>query len=368
MSEEKTFQPDWVSPPGETIAEILAQRNLSSITFAERIGRSPLEVERLIRGTENITIETARQLESVLGASVTFWMMRESQYREDQSRLASRMASDPDERWLAGFPIADMRTFGWIKPDPSATSLLTECFRFFDVSDIQTWREKYSGVLRQAAFKTSQSFPANPGATAAWLRQAEIEAQSISCEPWNPERLSRTLATIRPLTRKKDPGVFIPELRKQCAKCGVAVVILRAPNGCRASGATRFLSPEKALLLLSFRYLSDDHFWFTFFHEAGHLLLHNRKALFLEGHDTSTTKEEEEANKFAADVLIPLQFRKEMFNLPVNGFEVIRFAKTVGVSPGIMVGQLQYYARFTHRQLNNLKRRFVWIPNENGSL
>jgi Zn-dependent peptidase ImmA (M78 family) len=240
--------------------------------------------------------------------------------------------------------------------------------RFFDVSDIQTWREKYTGILRQAAFKTSPSFPANPGATAAWLRRAEIEAQSISCDPWNAERFGQTLAAIRKLTRKKDPDIFIPELRKLCAKCGVAVVMLRAPTGCRASGATRFLSPDKALLLLSFRYLSDDHFWFTFFHEAGHLLLHNRKTLFLEGHDVSTTAEEEEANKFAADVLIPLQFRKEMFNLPVNGFDVIRFAKTVGVSPGIIVGQLQYHDRFTHRQLNNLKRRFVWKPNESGSL
>jgi len=367
MSDDKDFHPDWVSPPGETIAEILAQRNLSPATFAEQIGRSFEEVEELIRGAEKITIETARKLESILGASVAFWMIRESQYREDQARLASDILPDSTEQWLAELPLRDMEKFGWIKPG-SGSAALTKCLRFFDLPDFQAWREKYTGMLNQAAFKTSRAFSANLAATAAWLRQAEIEAESISCDTWNAERFSQTLAEIRQLTRKKDPDIFIPELRKQCAKCGIAIVILRAPAGCRASGATRFLSPEKALLLLSFRYLSDDHFWFTFFHEAGHLLLHNQKALFLEGHDVPTAKEEEEANKFAADILIPLQFRKEMFNLPVNGFDVIRFAKIVGVSPGIIVGQLQYYGRFTRRQLNNLKRRFVWKPNESGSL
>jgi len=366
MSEEKEFQPDWASPPGETIAQILEQRKLSPMKFAERIGRTSKEVEELIGGAEKITIETARKLESVLGASVAFWMIRESHYREDQARLASNIVPDSAEQWLADLPLVDMQRFGWIGPI-SRSTVLTECLRFFGVPDFQTWREKYSGLLRQAAFKTSRSFQANPTATAAWLRHAEIEAESITCGPWNAQRFRRTLVAIRQLTRKKDPDIFIAELRKQCAECGVAVVILRSPAGCRASGATLFLSSEKALLLLSFRYLSDDHFWFTLFHEVGHLLLHGRNALFLEDQEDSLTKEEEDANKFAADILIPLKFRKEMLTLPVNGFEVIRFAKAVGVSPGIIVGQLQHYRRFTHRQLNNLKRRFVWRPNQSGS-
>lgn len=366
MSDEKAFQPDWISPPGETIAEILEQRHLSPAKFAERIGRTSDEVEELIGGAERITIETARKLERILGASAAFWMIRESQYREDQARVASDIVPASIERWLTDLPLADMRTFGWIKPALQSPEL-TECLSFFRVPDLPTWHKKYSGVLRQVAFKASPSFKANPAATAAWLRRAEIEAQSITCGVWNPDRFRGTLAAIRTLTRKKDPDVFIPELRTLCAGCGVAVVILRAPTGCRASGATCFLTPNKALLLLSFRYLSDDHFWFTFFHEAGHLVLHNRSALFLENEDASQTKEEEEANKFAADILVPSQFREEMFNLPVNGFDVIRFAKVVGVSPGIIVGQLQYHARFTRRQLNNLKRRFVWKPSRSGS-
>jgi HTH-type transcriptional regulator / antitoxin HigA len=113
------------------------------------------------------------------------------------------------------------------------------------------------------------------------------------------------LITMRRLTRKKEPSIFVPELRKLCAENGVALVIARGPAGCRASGATRFLSDKKAMILLSFRYLADDQFWFTFFHEAGHLLMHSHKAVFLEDGSDVSLKEEHEANLFAQNILIP---------------------------------------------------------------
>src|SRR5207249_2328219 len=165
------------------------------------------------------------------------------------------------------------------------------------------------------------------GALAAWLRQGELQAQAVACDPWDEAKFRAVLPTLRRLTRQKDPARFIPELVASCAACGVAVVVLKAPTGCRASGATRFISSEKALLLLSFRYLSDDHFWFTFFHEAGHLLLHNRDALVLEGVDMTSIEKENEADDFAARLLIPDDFRAAMLSLPLNGIQVIRFAK-----------------------------------------
>jgi Zn-dependent peptidase ImmA (M78 family) len=113
--------------------------------------------------------------------------------------------------------------------------------------------------------------------------------------------------------------------------------------------------------LLSFRFLSDDQFWFSFFHEAGHLLLHGDGGFFLEGDDTPSTTQEQEANDFAEGALVPPEFQEALLRLPLNGREVIRFAHRLGVSPGIVVGQLQHHGKFTYRQLNNLKRRFKWV-------
>lgn len=360
MSDNDNFRPDWISAPGDTMADILEERNLSLAEFAERMGQTSKHINELLSGRAMITIETARTLEIVLGASAAFWMIRESQYREDVARLQSEEPGSVEARWLRELPLKDMIKFGWLKPVPGSADKVAACLRFFDVPDVGTWRETYRAVLEMAAFRTSSSFPSTLGAVAAWLRRGEIESASIDCGRWDSRRFQGALSDVRPLTRKKDPRLFLPELVKRCAECGVAVVIVRAPTGCRASGATRFLSPSRALLALSFRYLSDDHFWFTFFHEAGHLLLHGKKTLFLEGANMESTKEEKEANEFAASVLIPPEFQAALLNLPVNSFEVIKFARRVGVSPGIVVGQLQHFGRFNVNQLNSLKRRFNW--------
>ncbi|HXI84443.1 MAG TPA: ImmA/IrrE family metallo-endopeptidase [Verrucomicrobiae bacterium] len=352
-----TFQPDWASAPGDTIADILAERDLSPAEFAQQIGQSLELAGELLSGHAKITTETAGQLETVLGASAAFWMARESQYQEDLAR------QEPGAEWVRQFPVNDLVKFGWIEPVTGSADKLAACLRFFGVADVATWHAAYGDLLEMAAFRTSPAFVSHRGAVLAWLRQGEIESESIDCKPWSPGRFKEALSTIRSLTRKKDPNLFIPELRRICAACGVAAVVVRAPTGCRASGATRFLTPNKALLQLSFRHLSDDHFWFTFFHEAGHLLLHGKDLLFLESVDLATNKAEEEANEFAGHILIDPKVREAFLRLRVDGREVIKFAKFVGVSPGIVVGQLQHYGRLKQHQLNSLKRRFTWGSN-----
>jgi plasmid maintenance system antidote protein VapI len=361
VAKRDEFEPDWVSPPGETIADILEERNISLADFMEQMGCTVDAASDLLRGRVTITAEIARRLEVVLGVSSGFWMSRESQYRGDLARVESTSRSPSVQGWLSELPLKDMIKFRWLLPSaPSAAAQAAACLNFFGVPDIDTWRQTYRVVAESAAFRTSPSFKSRPGAVAAWLRQGEIEATSIDCRPWDAKRFAAELLTIRRLTWKKAPKLFVPALQKVCAECGVAVVIVRAPAGCRASGATRFLSHRKALLMLSFRYLSDDHFWFTFFHEAGHLVLHDMNSLFLEGEDRISTKEEGEANEFSAAVLIPAEFRADLMTLRGEGREVIRFARRVGVSPGVIVGQLQHLGRVRRNQLNRLKRRFVW--------
>jgi hypothetical protein len=206
---------------------------------------------------------------------------------------------------------------------------------------------------------------------AAWLRQGEIEAEDLSCDVWNPSAFQAVLGKLRQLTRQKDPNVFVPQLQQACASAGVAVVVARAPSGCRASGAVRFLSEEKTLLQLSFRYLTDDHFWFTFFHEAGHLLLHKDRIAFLqavrgdyqgllEGADSLSDEEEEEANRFAAEHLVPRRFQESLAQVRLATAPIIRLASVLGISPGIVVGQLQHMGRLRPNQFNSLKRRYRW--------
>jgi HTH-type transcriptional regulator/antitoxin HigA len=354
------FRPDWASPPGETIADLLDQKQLSAFELAKRMDRSDLFVRDLLHGHTEVTQEVASLLEANLGGSAQFWLSRESQYRQDLSALQPTGRSMSPEDFLRAVPLGVMEKFGWIKRTNSSAEAVKACLEFYDVADIGEWQTRYYDSPAVTAFRTSRTFESEVGAIAAWLRYGEMVAASIQCAHWSASGFRKALSTIRGLTRKKHPSEFMPQLVEICASCGVAVVVARAPEGCRASGAARFLSHRKALLLLSFRHLSDDHFWFSFFHEAGHLLLHDRNTSFVDGASGTSDEREKEANEFAACELIPGRFQSRLLRLPVDGREVIRFAREVGVAPGIVVGQLQHLGRLRRNQLNNLKRRYTW--------
>lgn len=370
MTTSAEFQPDWASAPGETIRDVLSERGISEATFGSLMGLRTGEIKDLLRGRSTITIAIARRLAGSLGGSVEFWMSRDYQYRENSSCV-----KEVEQTWLRQLPLGDMVKFGWLGRRPLPSDELDASLRFFAVGSISEWRNKYGSLQEMAAFKSSLTFDSRHEAVAAWLRQGEIQANDIACQAWSPERFQESLNEVRPLTRIKDPERFVPTLQETCSKNGVAVVVVRSPSGCRASGATRFIATNKAVLQLSFRYLTDDHFWFTFFHEAGHLLLHGQKRFFsaileggkpwiLEGTDVPEREDEErDANEFAADVLIPTKFHSEFRELPLDAREVVRFAFRIGVSPGIVVGQLQHAGRIGFDQMNRLKRRFAWENN-----
>ena len=359
MTNNAVFNPEWASPPGATIADILNERFWSPEEFARNMACTLNDASALLRSEQAISPQLADKLAAVLGGSAAFWLKRQAQYGEAVAILANAEVESEAQHWLSQLPLQDMRRFGWIPRMSAGTSVLKACLEFFDVPDLNAWYARYSRPLEMAAFRTSASFDSQIGSVAAWLRRGEIESASIECKPWDADGFATALFKIRPLTRKRNPLHFLPELVRLCADSGVAVAIVRTTAGCRASGSTRFITPTKASLMLSFRYLSDDHFWFTFFHEAGHLILHGKKALFIEG-DTISSAEETEANEFAARLLVPAEVESDLKHLPIERLAIRRFAKTVGVSPGIVLGQLQYRGLARQNQLNSLKTRFKW--------
>jgi HTH-type transcriptional regulator/antitoxin HigA len=356
---EHNFDPAWASPPGETIADILEEQRLSQNDFAQRIGQSAKHARDLLHGNAELTKDIAERLAKVLGGTVTFWVNRERQYRESIVRLRDQLDPEIAKQFLRELPLNDMIQMGWVQTVQDVKGKAAACLQFFGVADVDSFRESYADVLK-TPFRTSPIFKNDPAAVAAWLRQGELEAAKLDCAEWNSKAFSAILAGIRELTRERDPRVFLPELQRRCAACGVAILVIKAPNGCRASGAVRILSRGRRMILLSARYLTDDHFWFTFFHEAGHLLLHDGEALLLEGTGTISDKEENEANEFSSNILIPPERRQEMLNLPFDAKAIMRFAKEIGVSRGVVVGQLQHAGKIKHGHFRNLKFSFQW--------
>lgn len=355
------YQPDIVSAPGETLEEILEERGMTQSELARRMDRPLKTINEVIKGKAAITPETALQLERVLGVSAAFWNRRESLYREYLARRAEedrlRVAVD----WLQQLPLRDMVKHGWVRKAPDTAGQVREVLNFFGFASPKVWTDWCNGL--QVAYRGSPAFTSNAAAVAAWLRQGEIEAQSIECQPYDEKKLRASIPWFRSLTLKT-PAEFQPELVRGCAACGVAVVILPELRGTRLCGAARWLTPEKALVQLSLRHKTNDHLWFAFFHEMGHILLHGKRESFLDaeekhdGHD-----KEEQADRFASDVLIPpLAYRGFRQAHPRPDAPTIqRFADEIGIAPGIVVGRLQHDAVIGWNTAYHLKERFRWI-------
>lgn len=353
------FAPDWFSPPGSTVAMLMARQNVSSRELARRMNTDSSFVLRIISGTEPIEEGVAKRLAAALGGAPSFWTARQSKFEAALDRTASRLAPDVAKTWLRTLPLKDMNDAGWIACR-SKSNLLHAALAYFSVTTPDEWRDRYAAHATTFSYRTSEAFESKLGALAAWVRQGELQASGVTCATWSPEKFKEALHAMRALTRLKEPVKFIGRLRSLCAAAGVAVVFLKAPTGCRASGATRFITPDKAMIILSFRHLSDDHFWFSFFHEAGHLLLHGQGSTFVDGEAAEVTEKEREANAFAASSLVPISEHDQMLNLRANMNAVVRFAVSLGIAPGIVVGQLQHHGILSPSQLNGLKRRYTW--------
>jgi HTH-type transcriptional regulator / antitoxin HigA len=147
------------------------------------------------------------------------------------------------------------------------------------------------------------------GAIAAWLRIGELKAAQISCAPFNKAALQAELHTLRRLTRDPDPNSWWPTIQRTCATVGVAVVGEPEISGARINGAARWLSPDKAIVQLSFRHKWSDIVWFTVFHEVAHLLMHSKKDAFINDPGVHSGHEQE-ADAYASQLLIPRRQRQ----------------------------------------------------------
>lgn len=358
IEQTTTFSPDWVSSPGDTILDLLEERGWKQNEFAERIGFTTKHVSYLINGKSALTEDAAIKLERVLGSTARFWMSREVQYREALARESAIEALEADVDWLKELPIANMVRFGWINKYTKKAEQVSELLKFFGVASVDAWRSQYAEPL--AAFRTSEKQPKAPGAVAAWLRQGERQANQMVTASFDKAGFRSALDDLRAFTQETDPQVFMPAIVEACAGVGVAVVFEPVPAGCPASGATRWIGSDKALLMLSFRYKTHDHFWFSFFHEAAHLLLHGKKMLFIETKELDNTHEDQ-ANDFAANILIPKQDAEQLAMLNHTDAAIRSFAKRVGVAPGIVVGRMQNEGLLPWGTLlNRLKVHYEW--------
>ncbi|NQT40145.1 MAG: ImmA/IrrE family metallo-endopeptidase, partial [Planctomycetes bacterium] len=303
MSKYK-FDPDYVVAPGATLKESIDDKGISQTQLAQRTGLAEKTISQIINGIAPISYDTAGKLELVTGVSARFWNRRELGYREALSRRKELAALAEHKAWLKEIPLEELVDRELVEPSDDIGTLVHRALRFFGVSSVDAWRKTLPTLSVQ--YRSNKAKAKYPGFVAAWLRMGELQAEEIDCESFNGQEFRRLLEQeVRELTTTS-ADVWLTRLPELCAQAGVAVVLTREIPRAAVSGAKRWLPKrDTPLIQVSLKFKTDDQLWFSFYHEAGHVLLHGKRELFIDYGVSNETEEEREANTFARDLLIP---------------------------------------------------------------
>jgi len=368
MTDSTSLHPDdWISPPGDTIADVLKERGWSQQAFAKNACISLAKAERLISGAAPIDEATAVTLSRVLGSTSRFWLTREAHYR---ARIRQLQEADKLKQlvpWLDQFPITAMMRIGFIpkrrKSEENKPAIVEDLLTFFRMASPEIWRKVYTNM--EASFRrASNDDRTNLGAISVWLRAGESQMESIgySSEQYTEKKFENALREIRALTVER-PEKFQQKMQALCSEAGVNLALVPAIPRIRVSGVARWVDSQRPLIQLSLYGKTNDRFWFTFFHEAAHILLHSKKAVFLDNDHIAVSanrgRQEREADDFAANMLIPRKYLGVLRSLRHTKIAVQEFARDIGIHPGIVVGRMQHERVLHYRTvLNKLKDKF----------
>jgi addiction module HigA family antidote len=358
----RRFRPDYAVPPGETLVEVLSERGMSQAELARRTGLSTKHINQIVLGAATLSAETAVKLELVTGVSAQVWTALEAAYQVAKSRQDEFDRLEEQVDWLHQLPVAELARRGFVSSGTSPVERLREVLAFFKVASPDAWQQVWAAPT---AYRKSLAFEVDYGALAAWLRIGEIRADQAELPPFDRTRFRDALPRIRTLTTIDDPKTWLPQLETMCADAGVALVVEREITGARINGAVRWLPSERPLIQLSGRHRWADIFWFTFFHEAAHVLLHDRRRFtIVEGIERPDTDNamEQEADEFAGRLLLPRTLDNQLSGVRSQA-QTVALAREAGIHPGIVVGRLQHDKIIPYSHYNKLRARLTFTDD-----
>ncbi|MBL0316348.1 MAG: HigA family addiction module antidote protein [Flavobacteriales bacterium] len=346
--------------PGETLADTLAEHGMKQPELAERMGRPLKTINEIINGKAAITPDTARQLERVLGVPGQFWLNAEKNYRADIAELEEkRRLLTEEQECIKWFPIKEIQKRGYIPETQQITETLHHLWRFFRVSSADAFHAFYAEHYLKVNFKKSNKYAESQYALATWLRMGEIEASEQDVPEYDAKKFQSQLEEMKKLVMKQ-PDDFWKQAVSLCNQAGVYLVYVPSLQKAPASGAAHWLH-NNPIIQLSNRYKTNDHFWFALYHEAGHILKHSKKDVFVEGLEEydgfkAIEEKEAEADDFSSEMLIPKKSFNEYKAISnLNETYIKSLAKRWKTHPAIVVGRLQKFEAIHHSQFNNLK-------------
>lgn len=343
MATLKKFVPPVEFHPGITLSEKLKEMGMSIKEFAVRTSKPEKTVFAVIGGKSSVTSDMAVAFENVTKIPAHFWLSMQRGYDEYTSRRKREEQLSSIYEWARSFPLPKMAELGWIPVVKTVEEKVNALLSFFQVSTEKAWEDYYLNRQLKVAFRISLSTTKEPHAISAWLRQGEIQVAECQVPAYSEKTLREALPEMKALCAR-NPVDFAIALQGLCAKAGVKLVYTPSLPKAPINGSTRWINDTPCIQMTG-RHRRHDIFWFTFFHELGHILLHGKKDIFLEDIEYADRQKEkeEEADAFSSKILLSQAEENEIIRNGDYSADAIRhYAKKFGTHPGIIVGRLQY--------------------------
>ncbi len=384
MTIRNEYVPNYAVHPGRILLDVLETRKITQVELAKRTGISTKHISQIINGLKPVTPTTALSLERVLGTPAYVWSNLNARYQLFQTERERIKLDENKENkeWVNKFPITWLKKNGYIDNKKAQKGeIVNQVLSFFGVANKESFDPSY-GACAINYRKTSDD-KSSSESVATWIRVGELKTLGKWSNNYNRDLFESNLAEIKKLIKYDVENDSIDKMKKLCADSGVVFVIVQGIPKTGCWGATKWLSKNKVMLLLSLRNRYDDFFWFTFFHEAGHIILHKNDEIIIDTNgiekNNNLNEKEEEANKFARKILIPddayesfkdeikpiLNIIKSTDTNDLKKFtktndlkkEIIKFAESNNIAPSIVLGRLQFDDLIDYRTiLNDLKK------------
>jgi len=343
MTLTNQYSPDIVFHPATTLIEKLEEMGMSRKEFAIRTGKPEKTIIAVLKEESSLTPEMAILFENVTQIPAQFWINKQARYNEYIARKKHEQVIAKASEWAKEFPYAEMAQHNWVSPTRNAEEQTVNLLSYFGVASHTAWEKLYVETKLKVAAYTSLKQSHQPHAISAWLRQGELQSKHINAPAFDVKKLKNNIPAMRQLMIEQ-PENFFKQLQELCLQAGVVLLFTPKLPKVPLSGSTRWLN-NTPLIQLTARYRKNDSFWFTFFHELGHIILHGKKYISLESVDFAAAdqEKEEEAHQFAVEITFTNDQEKELLeNKTITEQDIIDSAEKFNTHPAMIIGRLQH--------------------------
>ena len=339
--------------PGYYIKEIVEESGLTQEDFAKRLDTTPKNLSLLIRGEQNLSIDIAMKLSRMTGTSVSYWLNLQNAYDALIAEFKSKEELAQERKIFSYLDYKYFREYFNLPDLPrKIDEQIVQVRNFLNVATLTVFKKPDMAVSFRSA--TGEMSEANIVKANTMVQIATNIALKTEAPKFNKSLFEEAVRYA--LTLTKDHSTFYPLIKEAFCKVGVIFVILPNISGSKINGATKKVG-NNIMLLVNDRRLNSDTFWFTLFHEIGHIMNGDYGISF----DSESGEQEEIADKYAEDMLIPCDQYQQF--IAENRFDIQsirRFAKRIDRDPGIVLGRLMNDGKVSYDDwsLNSLRHKY----------